>query len=117
MKSTDDDHFLREVAHAQLMHREHCRQESAKRHDQLSITSEDLFPCEQYSAKRASEHLEREQERERLAALARQQLAEIAQEKADKKEDDAAFWKAVYIFIHVAAILVVVTTLYRVWGK
>lgn len=117
MKSTDDDHFLREVAHAQLMHREHCRQESAKRHDQLSITSEDLFPCEQFSAKRASEHLEREQEYARKARLARQQLAEIAQEKADKKDDDAAFWKAVYIFIHVAAILVVVTTLYRVWGK
>ena len=83
----------------------------------MKSTDKNLFPCEQFSAKRASEHLEREQERERQAVLARQQLAEIAQEKADKKEDDAAFWKAVYIFIHVAAVLIVLTTLYRMWGQ
>lgn len=83
----------------------------------MKSTDRNLFACEQFSAERASEHLEREQERERQARLARQQLAEIAQEKADKKEDDAAFWKAVYIFIHVAAVLIVLTTLYRMWGK
>ena len=83
----------------------------------MKSTDKKLFPCEQFSAKRASEHLEREQERERQAVLARQQLAEIAQEKADKKDDDAAFWNAVYIFIHVAAVLLVLTTLYRVWGQ
>ena len=49
--------------------------------------------------------------------LARQQLAEIAQEKVDKEADDQAFWKAVYILVHVAAVLIVLTTLYRMWGK
>ena len=142
----------------------------------MKSTDKNLFPCEQFSAKRASEHLEREQERERLAALARPYKAQerslnnsvenirgdvmrarsarqqdmddtiqaciynikrrnldnkiknglddglhviktINKESGHKQSVNQQFWKAVYIFIHVAAILVVVTTLYRVWGK
>lgn len=42
---------------------------------------------------------------------------EIKQERQDIVADDAAFWKASYILVHVAAVLIVLTTLYRMWGK
>lgn len=41
---------------------------------------------------------------------------EIKQERQDIVADDAAFWKVVYILVHVAAALLVLTTLYRTWG-
>lgn len=117
MSITDEDHFLHEVAHAQLMHREHYRQERAKRHGKLSITSDNLFPCEQFSAQRASEQLEREQEHERKARLARQTIDEVKQEKKDKAADEAAFWKLAYILFHVALIALVIYTLIYFWSK
>ena len=42
---------------------------------------------------------------------------EIKQERQDIVADDAAFRKASYILVHVAAVLIVLTTLYRMWGK
>src|SRR5699024_7679473 len=42
---------------------------------------------------------------------------EIKQERQDIVADDAAFWKGVYILVHVAAVLIVLTTLYRMWGQ
>ena len=42
---------------------------------------------------------------------------EIKQERQDIVADDAAFWKASFILVHVAAVLIVLTTLYRMWGK
>lgn len=42
---------------------------------------------------------------------------EIKQERQDIVADDAAFWKASYILVHVAAVLIVLTTLYRMWGQ
>ncbi len=42
---------------------------------------------------------------------------EIKQERQDIVADDAAFWKASYILVHVAAVLIVLTTLYRTWGQ
>ena len=42
---------------------------------------------------------------------------EIKQERQDIVADDAAFWKGVYILVHVAAVLIVLTTLYRMWGR
>lgn len=83
----------------------------------MKITDDDLLPCEQFSAKRASEHLEREQEYERKAMLARQTIDECEQEKRDKEADQAAFWKVVYILVHVAAAALVLFTIYRFWGK
>lgn len=42
---------------------------------------------------------------------------EIKQERQDIAADDKAFWKVVYVLIHVAALLLVLVTLYRMWGK
>lgn len=42
---------------------------------------------------------------------------EIRQERQDIVADDAAFWKASYILVHVAAVLIVLSTLYRMWGQ
>lgn len=42
---------------------------------------------------------------------------EIKQERQDIVADDAAFWKASYILVHVAAVLIVLMTLYRMWGQ
>lgn len=83
----------------------------------MKSTDQNLFPCEQFSAERASAQLEREQNYAHKARLARKAINECKQEKKDKEADDAAFWKAVYIFIHVAAVLLVLTTLYRMWGQ
>ena len=83
----------------------------------MKITDDDLLPCEHFSAKLASEHLEREQEYERKARLARQTIDECEQEKRDKEADQAAFWKVVYILVHVAAAALVLFTIYRFWGK
>ncbi|MGP9490861.1 hypothetical protein [Psychrobacter sp. AOP7-B1-24] len=82
----------------------------------MKITDNKPLSCEQFSAKRASEHLEREQEYERKARLARQTIDECEQEKRDKEADQAAFWKVVYILAHVAAALVLFT-IYGFWGK
>ena len=69
----------------------------------MKSTDENLFPCEQNYAHKAR--------------LASQAINDCKQEETDKQSDDAAFWKAVYILTHVAAILVVLTTLYRMWGQ
>ena len=69
----------------------------------MKSTDRKLFPCEQ--------------ERERLAALASEAVSECKQEESDKEADDKAFWNVVYILVHVAAVLIVLTTLYRMWGQ
>ncbi len=69
----------------------------------MKSTDRNLFACEQ--------------ERERQAVLASEAVSECQQEESDKKADDKAFWKVVYILVHVAAALLVLTTLYRMWGK
>ena len=42
---------------------------------------------------------------------------EIKQERQDIVADDAAFWKAAYIFTHVVAVALVLFTLIYFWGK
>jgi len=42
---------------------------------------------------------------------------EIKQERQDIVADDAAFWKAAYIFAHVVAVALVLFTLIYFWGK
>lgn len=69
----------------------------------MKSTDRSLFSCER--------------ERERLAALASEAVSDCSQEESDKEADDKAFWNVVYILIHVAAVLIVLTTLYRMWGK
>lgn len=69
----------------------------------MKSTDRSLFSCEQ--------------ERERRSVLASEAVSECQQEESDKKADDKAFWKVVYILVHVAAALLVLTTLYRMWGK
>ena len=69
----------------------------------MKSTNRSLFACEQ--------------ERERRSVLASQATSDCKQEESDKKADDKAFWKVVYILVHVAAVLLVLTTLYRMWGK
>ena len=59
----------------------------------MKITDDDLLPCEQFSAKRASEHLEREQEYERKAMLARQTIDECEQERETRKLTKRHFGK------------------------
>ncbi|WP_440464374.1 hypothetical protein [Psychrobacter sp. ASPA161_6] len=83
----------------------------------MKSTDKKLFPCEQFSAKLASEHLEREQKHERKARLARQTIDECEQEKRDKEADQAAFWKVAYVLFHVALIALVIYTLINFWGK
>lgn len=69
----------------------------------MKITNRNLFACEQ--------------ERERQSMLASQAVSECQQEESDKEADDKAFWNVVYILVHVAAVLLVLGTLYRMWGK
>lgn len=69
----------------------------------MKSTNRSLFACEQ--------------ERERRSVLASQAISDCKQEESDKKADDKAFWKVVYILIHVAAVLLVLGTLYRMWSK
>ncbi len=79
----------------------------------MKSTDENLFPCERFNAERASAQIEHE-------IRYTQQVADAEKVIEDKKQDkdkDAAFWKAVYILIHVAAVLLVLTTLYRMWGQ
>lgn len=83
----------------------------------MKITDNKPLPCEQFSAQRASEQLEREQEHERKARLARQTIDEVKQEKKDKAADEAAFWKLAYILFHVALIALVIYTLIYFWSK
>lgn len=83
----------------------------------MKSTDQKLFPCEQFSAERASAQLEREQNYAHKARLARQAIDECKQEKKDKEADDAAFWKAFYVFIHVVGALVVLAMIYKFWGQ
>lgn len=83
----------------------------------MKATDQNPLPCEQFNAERASAQLEHEQEHERRARLARQLIDERNQEAQEKEADEAEFWKAVYVLMHIAAILIVLTTLYRMWGK
>ena len=83
----------------------------------MKSTDQKLFPCEQFSAKRASEQLEREQNYAHKVRLARKAIDECKQEKKDKEADDAAFWKAFRIFANIVAVLIILTTLYRMWGQ
>lgn len=83
----------------------------------MKITDKNLFPCEQFSAERASEHLKREQDYAHKARLARKAIDECKQEKKDKEADDAAFWNVFYIFIHVAAVALVLFTLMHFGSK
>ena len=69
----------------------------------MKSTDRSLFACEQ--------------ERERQAVLASEAVSECQQEESDKEADDKVFWKVVYILVHVAAVLIVLTTLYRMWGQ
>ena len=69
----------------------------------MKSTDRSLFACEQ--------------ERERRSVLASEAVSECQQEESDKEADDKAFWDVVYILVHVAAVLIVLTTLYRMWGK
>ena len=69
----------------------------------MKSTDRNLFTCEQ--------------ERERQAVLASEAVSECQQEESDKEADDKAFWNVVYILVHVAAVLIVLTTLYRMWGQ
>ena len=83
----------------------------------MKSTDRNLFACEQFSAERASEHLKREQDYAHKARLARKAIDERKQEKKDKEADDAAFWNVFYIFIHVAAIAIVLFTLIHFGSK
>ena len=83
----------------------------------MRSTDENIFPCERFSAERASAQLRHEQDYAHKVRLARKAIDERKQEKKDKEADDAAFWKAVYILIHVVGVLIVLTTLYRMWGQ
>lgn len=83
----------------------------------MKITDSNLFACEQFSAERASEHLKREQDYAHRARLARKTINECKQEKKDKEADDAAFWNVFYIFIHVAAVALVLFTLIHFGSK
>lgn len=58
-----------------------------------------------------------EQEQERRSRLASEAVSDCSQEESDKEADDKVFWKVVYILVHVAAVLIVLTTLYRMWGQ
>ena len=83
----------------------------------MKSTDRKLFACEQFSAERASEHLKREQDYAHKARLARKAIDECKQEKKDKEADDAAFWNVFYIFIHVAAVALVLFTLMHFGSK
>lgn len=69
----------------------------------MKSTDRNLFACEQ--------------ERERLAALASEAVSECQQEESDKEADDAALWNVVYILVHVAVVLIVLTMIYEFWGQ
>ena len=69
----------------------------------MKSTDQKLFGCEQ--------------ERERRSVLASQATVESKQEETDKEADDAAFWKAFYIFIHIAAVVLVLFTVIHFWRQ
>ena len=69
----------------------------------MKSTDRKLFACEQ--------------ERERLAALASEAVSDCSQEESDKEADDKAFWNVVYILVHVAVVLIVLTMIYEFWGQ
>ena len=69
----------------------------------MKSTDRSLFSCER--------------ERERLAALASEAVSDCSQEESDKEADDKAFWKASYILVHVAVVLIVLTMIYEFWGQ
>ena len=69
----------------------------------MKSTDRNLFACEQ--------------ERERLAALASEAVSDCSQEESDKEADDKAFWNVVYLLVHVAVVLIVLTMIYEFWGQ
>ena len=83
----------------------------------MKSTDQNPFPCEQFSAERASAQLRHEQNYAHKVRLARKTIDEAKQEKKDKEADDAAFWKAFYIFIHVAAVALVLFTVIHFWRQ
>ena len=69
----------------------------------MKSTDRNLFSCEQ--------------ERERRSVLASEAVSECQQEESNKKADDAKFWKAFYILIHIAAVALVLFTIIHFWGQ
>ena len=69
----------------------------------MKSTDRKLFACEQ--------------EQERRSRLASEAVSDCSQEESDKEADDKAFWKVVYILVHVAAALLVLTMTFRFWGQ
>lgn len=69
----------------------------------MKSTDRNLFACEQ--------------EQERRSVLASEAVSECKQEESDKEADDQAFWKVVYILVHVAAVALVLFTLIHFGSK
>ena len=69
----------------------------------MKSTDRKLFACEQ--------------EQEPRSRLASQAIDECKQEESDKDADDAAFWKAVYILMHIVGLLAALTMIYKSWGQ
>lgn len=80
----------------------------------MKSTDQKLFPCEQFNAERASAQIQHEVSYTQQVSEAKQSIEDKKQSKVD---DDVFFYKALYIFIHVAAVLLVLLTVYHFWGK
>lgn len=70
----------------------------------MKVTGDKLFACEQ---ERAS--------RERQARQLWSQ--EHQEEAAAMSAGETLFWRAFYVLAHIAAILLVIATLYKFWSK
>lgn len=70
----------------------------------MKVTGDKLFACEQ---ERAS--------RERQARQLWSQ--EYQEEAAAMSAGETLFWRVFYVLAHVAAILLVIATLYKFWGE
>lgn len=71
-----------------------------------------------FDAELASAQLKREQDYAQKARLARRKIEdERQQEIKDKAADEAFFWRVIYIVVHVAAALLVLSAIYKYWGK
>ena len=70
----------------------------------MKVTGDKLFACEQ---ERAS--------RERQARQLWSQ--EYQEEAAAMSAGETLFWRAFYVLVHVAAIVLVIATLYKFWSK
>lgn len=70
-----------------------------------------------FDAEQASAQLKREQDYAHKARLARRKIEnERQQEIKDKAADEAFFWKMIYIVVHVAVALLVLSAIYKYWG-